>query len=492
MLSIKMSSVVYKNLIGGEWVESSSGETFRDVNPANTDDVIGVFTKATVEDVRHAIDVAYDSQGKWASTPAPQRGKVLYKAAEILETQVDELARLLTREEGKTLAEARAEVVRAVDIFKFYASMGYRLYGQTIPSADPKVFLYTRREPLGVVSVITPWNFPIAIPAWKIAPALVSGNAVVFKPASYTPMIALKLVEALEKAGIPAGVVNFVTGSGGAVGVEMIRNPKVDAVTFTGSYDVGSWIYRNAPNNPRIIRIQLEMGGKNATVIMEDADLDRSVEVVVKGAFALTGQACTATERLLVHERVYDEFMKKLVERTSRIKIGNGLSEGVEMGPLIGENEKKKVLSYYELGKQEGAKIAYGGGEPRGGEYGKGYFVEPTIFTDATPDMRICQEEIFGPVVAVMRFKTFEEAVEIVNNSNYGLITTICTNNMSYVQRYVESVKTGVVKVNRPTIGLELQAPFGGVRASSSDTFREQGDVAIDFFTRIKTIYQGI
>lgn len=484
--------VLYKNLIGGEWVESSSGRSFRDVNPADTRDVIGVFPKATTEDVRRAIDIAYDSQPKWERTPGPGRAKVLYKAADILEGMTDDLAQTLTREEGKTLAEARGEVIRAIDILRFFAGSGYRLSGQTLPSSDPGVMLYTKREPLGVVSVITPWNFPIAIPAWKIAPALVAGNAVVFKPASYTPLIGLRLVEALERAGLPPGVMNFVTGSGGEIGDEMVKNPKIDAVTFTGSYDVGTSIYRLAPDNPRIIRVQLEMGGKNATVVMEDADLDQAVDVVVRGAFSLTGQACTATERLLLHEEIYDAFLKRLVEKASAIKIGNGLERDVGMGPLVGENEKRKVLSYYELGRSEGARLLYGGGEPRGEEYRYGFFVEPTIFADATPDMRICQEEIFGPVVAAIKVSSIGEAIEIANNSHYGLISTICTNNLSYVKEYIDRVETGVVKVNRPTIGVELQAPFGGVKGSSSDTYREQGDAAIEFFTRIKTVYVGV
>jgi aldehyde dehydrogenase (NAD+) len=416
----------------------------------------------------------------------------LFKAAEIMEGMVDELSRLLTREEGKTLQEARAEVVRAVEIFRFYAGAGYRIYGQTIPSADPAVTLYTIREPIGVISIITPWNFPIAIPAWKIAPALISGNAVVFKPASYTPLIALKLVEALEKAGLPPGIVNFVTGSGLELGDEMVRNPKIGAITFTGSHDTGAAIYRLVHERSRTLRIQLEMGGKNATVVMEDADLDQAVDVVVRGAFSLTGQACTATERVLVHEKIYDMFLRRLVERTARIRLGNGLEKDVDMGPLVGENEKKKVLSYYELGREEGAKLLYGGGEPEGEAFTYGYFVEPTIFADATPDMRICQEEIFGPVVAAIPISNIKEATEIANNSEYGLVASICTKNLAYVKEFAENIETGIVKVNRPTIGVELQAPFGGVKNSGSDTYREQGDMAIDFFTRIKTVYLGI
>jgi len=483
---------IYKNLIGGEWVESSSGKTFKDVNPADTRDILGIFTRASVEDVKRAIDIASEVQPKWGRTPGPVRGKILFKAAEILESMVDELSTLITREEGKTLQEARAEVLRAVEIFKFFASAGYRLYGQTFQSADPDITLYSRREPLGVISVITPWNFPIAIPVWKIAPALVSGNAVVFKPASYTPLIAFKLVEALQRAGVPQGIISYVTGSGSELGDEIVRNPKINAITFTGSHDTGASIYRMVHERSRMMRIQLEMGGKNATVVMDDADIDKAVDVVVKGAFSLAGQACTATERLLIHERIYDVFLRRLVEKTSRIKVGNGLEKDVDMGPLVGENEKKKVLDYYELGRKEGARLLYGGGEPEGENYAHGYFVEPTIFADAAPDMRICREEVFGPIVAAIRISSLKEAIEITNDSSYGLISSICTRNLTNVKEFVENVETGIVKVNRPTIGVEPQAPFGGVKDSGSDTYREQGDVAIDFFTRFKTIYLGI
>ncbi len=484
-----MARNLFPCVIGGEKIFSPDGRTFRDINPADTGEVVAEFPQLSREDAAKAIDAAREAQVKWASTPAPERGRILVKAAQILEDEADELARVLTREEGKTLAESRAEVARAVSIFRFYGVMGYRLRGEFTPSAEPNTHLFTLREPLGVVSIITPWNFPIAIPSWKIAPALISGNAVVFKPASYTPLIGYRIVDALHRAGLPPGVLNFVTGPGSTVGAELINSPKVDAISFTGSLEVGEEIKRAAGG--RNIRIQLELGGKNPAVILDDADMDRAVEMVVRGAFGLTGQACTATSRAIVLENVAEEFERKLVERVKRIKVGNGLAEGVEMGPVVGEKEMNKILDYIRVGIDEGAKLVLGGKRLMGPEHSKGYFLEPTIFTDVTPDMRIAQEEIFGPVLAVMRAHSFDEAVELANKIEYGLSASIFTRSLPRAFEFINRVQAGVVKVNKPTTGLEPHVPFGGFKKSSYGMVKEQGEAALDFYTKIKTVYLG-
>lgn len=476
-------------MVNGEKIFAKDGRVIRDINPANVDEVVAVFPALSRDDAVMAIEGAKEAQTQWASLPAPERGKVLIKASQIMENEAEELARILTREEGKTLAESRAEVWRAISIFRFYGVMGYRLRGEVAPSADLRTHLFTVREPLGVVSIITPWNFPIAIPSWKIAPALICGNAVVFKPASYTPLIGYKVAEALHRAGLPPGVLNFVTGSGGEVGAELVINPEVDAISFTGSLEVGKEISQHA--SIRNIRVQLELGGKNPAVVLDDADLGKAVEMIVKGAFGLTGQACTATSRAIVHEKVADQFEKKLIERVSRIRVGNGLSEGVEMGPVVGEKELKKIVSYIELGVQEGAKLVYGGRKLDGNEYSKGYFLEPTVFTDVTSDMKIAQEEIFGPVLSVIHVSSFDEALDVANNTQYGLSASIFTQNLAKAFEFANRIQAGVVKINKPTTGVELQVPFGGYKQSSFGMMKEQGETAIDFFTKIKTVYIG-
>ncbi|MDA4135216.1 MAG: aldehyde dehydrogenase family protein, partial [Thaumarchaeota archaeon] len=371
---------VCKNLIGGEWVHVETDGTFEDTNPADTRQVLARFPKANLETVRSAIDAAWEAQKKWGEVTSPERSKVLFKAAEILEAEREDYAKLITTEEGKTLAESRGEVTRTLSVLRFFSGSGYRLYGITIPSEDPKVQIYTRREPLGVVSIITPWNFPILLACWKIAPALISGNSVVFKPASYTPIIGLRLVELFERAGLSKGVLNFITGSGEVLGDEMVRNPKVSAVSFTGSNPVGQSIQSVASSrkSPSMLRVQLEMGGKNPTVVMDDSDLENASDIVMKAAFGVTGQSCSATERVIVHTAVYDAFLKRLVEKASRIKIGNGM-EGADMGPLVSMVEKKKVLGFFEAGRGEGARVAYGGAAPQDEEHAHGAFVQPTI-----------------------------------------------------------------------------------------------------------------
>jgi len=478
------------NFIGGRWVAAEGGGTFGVTNPATAGQVVGEFQLSTKEDARKAIESAASSFPSWRSTPGPQRGKVLFKAADLIESQVEDFARTLTLEEGKTLADSLGEVRRAVDLFRFYGGQGSRLDGRTYPSNFPKTLLYSVREPVGVVALMTPWNFPIAIPAWKIAPALVSGNTVVFKPASLAPFIATKLVSALERAGLPAGVLNLVTGPGSTVGEELTLNKGVDAISFTGSYEVGDGIQRARANSGKMARVQLEMGGKNPTIVLPDARLEEAVEVVAKSAFGLTGQACTATSRVMVHESVKDRFTSMLVSRAKALRVGNGLEQGVEMGPAVSKSELEKDLNYVEVGQHEGARLIAGGGGLAGNGV-EGNFIQPTVFDSVSPDMRIAKEEIFGPVLSVFEVKDFEEAIELANRSEFGLTACICTSSIASALEFADRVQAGVVKVNRPTVGLELQVPFGGIKKSSSDSFKEQGEEGIDFYTRIKTVYMG-
>ncbi len=477
------------NLIDGQWSSSISGATFTVRNPAQPIQTLGDFQLSAREDAKRAIDAAHSAFQSWRGTPGPQRGKILYRAAEIIESRLDEFARALTAEEGKTLADSTGEVRRAIDLLRFYGGQGSRLDGRTYPSGFPRTFLYSVREPVGVVSLMTPWNFPIAIPTWKLAPALVSGNTVVFKPASLTPGIATKLVSAVEEAGLPKGVLNLVTGPGGTVGEELAVNPKIDAVSFTGSYEVGDGIQRARANSGKMARIQLEMGGKNPTIVLPDAKLEDAVEVVAKSAFGLTGQACTATSRVVVHQSVKERFTKMLVDRAKNFRFGNGTEQGVEMGPAVSGPELEKDVRYIEIGQKEGARLIAGGMAPQNPS--SGYFIEPTIFDGVSSDMRIAKEEIFGPVLSVFEVSNAEEAVELANKSDFGLTACICTTSLGSALEFADRVQAGIVKINRPTVGLELQVPFGGIKKSSSDSFKEQGEEGIDFYTRMKTVYVG-
>ncbi|MEM3394418.1 MAG: aldehyde dehydrogenase family protein [Nitrososphaerota archaeon] len=486
-----MQPIKYKNYIDGEYVESLSGEQFLDINPANINDVLGSFQSSTREDAKKAISAALEAQEKWAETPPGERGRILIKASEILDSMKEDLVTILTREEGKTLNDSRVEVNRAVSLFRFYGVLASRIHGESLQSSELRTHLITVKEPVGVVSVITPWNFPIAIPSWKIAPALACGNTVVFKPASYTPLIGYMLVEALVKAGIPKGVINYVTGSGSTVGLEMITNKNVDAITFTGSLEVGEEIRRQSALAGKNIRIQLELGGKNPAIILPDANIDKAVEMVARGAFGLTGQVCTATSRAIVLDKVAEEFTRKIVEKAKKLRVGNGLREGVDLGPVVGQRELDKVLSYIEIGMREGAKLLTGGRRLTGGEYDTGYFVEPTVFADVTPDMRIAKEEIFGPVLAIMVASSLDEAIEIANSVDYGLAASIFTNSLDKAFEFISRIKAGVVKINKPTTGIEIQVPFGGYKKSSTETFRELGEAVIEFYTKTKTIYMG-
>ncbi|HXF61647.1 MAG TPA: aldehyde dehydrogenase family protein [Caldilineaceae bacterium] len=476
---------VFKNLIGGEWVDSSSGESFERENPAKHGDVIGTFPSSTKEDTRRAIEAAQAALRDWANMPPPARGAILDKASRIIEARMDEYAETLSREEGKTRAEALGEVTRARDIFRYYAGEGWRAGGDVLPSNTTGELLYTRREPLGVIALITPWNFPIAIPAWKMAPALAYGNTVVFKPASLAPRSGLLLVEALLEAGLPKGVVNYITGSGRNVGDELVSSPKVNGISFTGSYHVGAGIYEKAIKN--MTRVQLEMGGKNPMVVLNDADLELAVKLAVTGGFGLTGQACTATSRVIVEERIADQFAQALTDAAKKVVVGEGLEPGVQMGPAVSEDQLRTDLEYIDIGKREGAKLLAGGGQARDG----GYFIQPTVFDYVDPQMRIAQEEIFGPVIGIIRAKDFDDAIEKANDIGFGLSAGVVTNNLQRAFQFANRIEAGVVKINEPTTGLALQAPFGGFKHSSANTFKEQGQAAIEFYTRIKTIYVG-
>ncbi|GAC1361981.1 MAG: aldehyde dehydrogenase family protein [Herpetosiphon sp.] len=478
-------STAYKNLIAGQWVDSADGATFDNVDPAMPGTIIGTFPRATKDDTQRAIAAAQDALASWKATPAPTRGAILYRASDVLERRADEIAKALTREEGKTLTEAKGEVLRARDIFRFFGGEGWRVGGAVLPGNTTAELLYTRREPLGVIALVTPWNFPIAIPAWKMAPALVYGNTVVFKPASDAPHSALLLVEALMEAGLPAGVLNFVTGSGSVVGNELATSAGVHGLSFTGSYEVGSEIYGKAIK--QLTRVQLEMGGKNGLVVLNDADLALAIDLAVKGGFGLTGQACTATSRVIVEEGIADRFVEGLAHAARSIRIGNGLDKGIEMGPAVTERQLEADLAYIKIGQDEDAKLVAGGA--RGD--GRGHFIQPTVFDHVDPKMRIAQEEIFGPVVSVLRVADFDAALETSNGIGFGLTAGVVTNNLQHAFAFANGSDAGVIKINQPTTGLALQAPFGGFKQSSANTFKEQGQAAIDFYTRTKTIYMG-
>ncbi|MBC8001581.1 MAG: aldehyde dehydrogenase family protein [Opitutaceae bacterium] len=477
----------YQNFIGGEWVPATSGQAFKNQNPADTREAVAEYPLSGKADAAAAIDAAKKAFAGWAATTPVGRGRVLSKASQILESRKPELAELLTREEGKTLAEATGEVQRAVDIFRFFGGLSYTIGGQTIPHDLPGNLLYTRREPLGVVALITPWNFPIAIPAWKLAPALLSGNSVVMKPASQAPAMTLELAKVLAEAGLPKGVLNVVTGDGRSVGGELTENPAIAALSFTGSHGVGSQIYLQLAK--RMTRAQMEMGGKNPTIVLGDADLDLAARLVAIAGFGLTGQACTATSRVIVEKSVAEAFTAKLVEKAKAIVVGNGLKQGVTMGPAVNQQEFDGNLNYIDIAQKEGAKLVYGGKRLTDGDLAHGFFMEPAILNEVTPSMRIAKEEVFGPVVAVIAVENFDEALAVANGVDVGLSASIVTRDIKKAMLYTEKIEAGVVKVNQISTGLALQAPFGGVKKSSTDSFKEQGAGAIDFYTKIKTVY---
>jgi len=479
-------SRTYLNYVGGKWTECQSRKTFANINPADTAETVGLFQASSAEDMQAACAVAAQAQPAWATLPAPRRGEFLFKAAEILESRLSQLGEDMTREEGKTLPEAKAEVKRAINIFRYFGGEGARQFSYQIPSERENVFCYTLRKPLGVVALITPWNFPSAIPAWKMAPALVAGNTVVIKPASLAPLSAYRLVEALHEAGIPAGALNYVTGGGGAVGNSLVEYPAVRAVSFTGSCEVGNALYDRVTR--RRIRIQLEMGGKNPTIVLRDADLDYAVDILVNGAFFSTGQKCTACSRAIVEKAIYEPLLEKLVAKAKKMKVGNGLEPGVDMGPAVDASQLETDLKYIEVAKQEGARLACGGNRLTGGAYDKGYFIEPTIFTGVAPEMRIAQEEVFGPVLAVLSAQDFDDAMRLANCVRFGLSASLVSRDLTRVHQFINRIEAGLITVNLPTAGVEYQLPFGGTKGSSFG-MREQGPLALDFYTEARTVY---
>lgn len=477
----------YQHFIGGQWVAGGSGRTFSTRNPADNRETVATYALGDQADAAAAFAAAREAFPKWAAQTPVARGRILSKASQILEGRKAELAELLTREEGKTLTEATGEVQRAIDICRFYGGLSYTVGGQTIPHDLPGNLLFTRREPLGVVALITPWNFPIAIPAWKAVPALLCGNTVVLKPASAAPAMAFELARALAEAGLPAGVLNVVAAEGRAFGAEVASNPVVQAVSFTGSHGVGSQLYQAVA--PRMVRCQLEMGSKNPTLVLADADLDLAARLVAIAGFGLTGQACTATSRVIVERSVLPAFTEKLVALARAWKVGPGLVPGVQMGPAVNEAELQGNLDAVAQAQSEGARLVWGGARLTEGDLAHGWFLQPAVLGDVTPAMRVAREEIFGPVVAVMGVDGFDEAIALANAVPYGLSASLVTRDFKKAMLYAERIECGVVKVNQISTGLALQAPFGGVKQSSTDSFREQGLAALDFYTRTKTVY---
>jgi len=472
------------SFIDGKWVHPKSNRLVRNINPADPADVLAEFPAASTDDVERAIAVAQAAFRAWKKTPGPERGRVLWRAADIARQRADEIARTLTREEGKILKEAKGEVMKGISLLEFYAGEGFRMHGKTLPSEARDTFSYTVRQPLGVVGLIAPWNFPWAIPVWKSAPALAAGNCVIFKPAELTPATASLLTEIYAEAGLPPGVFNMLVGSGSVVGEGMVRSPALRAISFTGSNEVGGALYAKAAQ--RGAKVTCEMGGKNAVIVMPDADLDKAAVAIHGGAFGSTGQRCTATSRVIASPSVKDALVERLVEAAKKIKVGPGLDESVDMGPAVDEKQWKTDFDYIAIGQREGARLVLGGRKPE--HLGNGYFVEPTIFDNVAPTMRIFKEEIFGPVLSVSTAKNLDEALTFANGVEYGLTASIFTENIDTIMRFVEEVETGMVHVNEPTIGGEAQLPFGGTKATGVGE-REMAEEGLNFFTELKTVF---
>jgi aldehyde dehydrogenase (NAD+) len=476
----------FQNFINGQWVDAKSGKTSANRNPANWDDIVGLFPKSGKEDIDEAVKAARATYEKWRLMPAPARGDILRKIGDLLVKNKEDIAHEMTREMGKVLDETRGDVQEGIDTAYYAATEGRRLFGHTVPSELPNKFAMAIRVPIGVAGIITPWNFPMAIPTWGIFPAILSGNTVVFKPASDTPKTATTLVQIMMEAGIPEGVVNLVHGAGGEVGNAIVTHPDVDMILFTGSSEIGKQISRDA--SATLKRVSLELGGKNAQIVMDDADLELALDGVLWGAFGTTGQRCTATSRLILHENVYEKFMEMLVERTKRLKLGDGLHPTIDVGPCINEAQRRIVQSYVEIGKNEGAQLVCGGAIANQGDLAKGWFYEPTIFGNVKPTMRIAQEEIFGPVLSVIRTTSFEEAIGILNGTIYGLSSSLYTRDVNRAFAAIRDIQAGITYINVPTIGAEAHLPFGGVKQTGNG-HREGGWAVYDFFTEWKSVY---
>ncbi|CAN7391981.1 aldehyde dehydrogenase family protein [Devosia sp. LjRoot3] len=474
-------SELHKNLINGEWIGSDGVEN---INPSNLNEVVGVYARATVEETKQAIAAAKAAFPAWSRSGILERHAILRKTADEILARKQELGELLSREEGKTLPEGIGEVTRAGQIFDFFAGEVLRLSGEVLPSVRPGVGVEITREPLGVIGIITPWNFPIAIPSWKIAPALAYGNTVVIKPADLVPGSTWAIVDILVRAGLPKGVLNLVMGKGSVVGQTMLDSKDVNAISFTGSVGTGKRVAAASIEHNR--KFQLEMGGKNPTIVLDDADLKVAVETVAQSAFFSTGQRCTAASRVIVTEGIHDAFVEALAERTRNLRVGDALDKNTEIGPVVDPSQLKQDTDYIEIGRQEGAKLVAGGERVKAAT--EGYFLQPTLFTEATNSMRIAREEIFGPVAAVIKVKDYEEALATSNNTEFGLSAGIVTTSLKYATHFKRNSEAGMVMVNVPTAGVDFHVPFGGRKGSSYGP-REQGRYASEFFTIVKTAY---
>src|SRR6202790_3037833 len=477
---------IFKNFINGEWVESRSGKAYENRNPANTDELVGMFVSSNEEDVSTAVDAANEAYRSWRLVPAPKRAEILYRAAEMLLQHKEQFSKDMTREMGKVLAETRGDVQEAIDMTYYMAGEGRRLFGQTTPSELPDKFAMSVRQSIGVCGLITPWNFPMAIPSWKMMPALICGNAVVLKPAEDTPLSSYHLVEIMAEAGVPPGVINLVSGDGPGAGALLSSHPEVPVVSFTGSTATGRIIAETCA--PAFRHYSLEMGGKNIILAMDDANLDLAVDGAIWGGFGTSGQRCTAASRVAVHKSVYKEFVGRFVERAQKLRVGDGLDPAVDMGPCINEQQLQTVMSYVEIGKKEGAKLLIGGKRLEKDAYARGWFYEPTIFGETDAKMRIAQEEIFGPVVCLIPIDSFEQGIEVANGVPYGLSASIYTRNVNRAFAAIQELYTGIVYVNAPTIGAETHLPFGGTKQTGNG-HREAAIAAIDFYTEWKTVY---
>ena len=480
-----MSYPTYQNLIGGQWLHALSGKTILNLNPADHTDVVGAFPSSHAGDVDLAVAAAKKAFAAWRLVPAPKRAEILLRAGLLLEQRKEQYAREMTREMGKVLVETRGDVQEAIDEAFYVAGEGRRLFGQTTPSELPNKFAMSVRMPVGVVGLITPWNFPMAIPSWKLFPALVAGNTCVIKPATDTPLSTYNLVQALVDAGLPPGVVNIVSGSGSATGAALVEHPDVRAISFTGSSEVGSLVAQRAAATFK--PVSLEMGGKNAQIVMDDANLELALDGALWGAFGTTGQRCTATSRILLQKGIAAEFTEKLVARAKKLKVGNGLDEQIEVGPQVNQSQIETSTRHVEIALAEGARLLCGGHALTEGSYARGNFFEPTVLGGVTPEMRIAREEVFGPVVSLFEFESFEEAIEIANSIDYGLSTALYTRDVNRAFAAIRDLEAGITYINAPTIGAEVHLPFGGVKRTGNG--HREGLGALDFFTTWKAVY---
>lgn len=475
-----------RNFIDGAWVEGSTRKTIDNTNPADARQILGQVVRSTKEDTQRAIAAAKSAFDGWRRVPAPRRGGIVLEAMRLMNQRKEALARALTLEEGKTLAESLGEVQKAINVLEFMAGEGRRLNGTTVPSELPRTFAYTVRAPLGVVGVVTPWNFPVCIPAWKIAPALVAGNTIVFKPATITPWTAKLLTEIFADAGVPKGVLNLVYGSGSDVGQVIADDKDVRAISFTGSNEIGSKLYESGSRTLK--KVQCEMGGKNPVIVLADADLDLAAAATAQGAFGSTGQRCTATSRAVVIDSVADAFVERVTAHAKKLRVGSGMSSGIDMGPSVDEGQMNTVLAFHQIAKDEGAKLVTGGTRLRDGDLAHGWFTAPTVYDHVRSESRLGQEEIFGPVLSVIRVKDWAEAVQVANSVPYGLTSSIFTADVTRAMEYAEEIDSGMLHVNSSTVGGEAQLPFGGTKATGVGQ-REMGQTAVDFYSEWKTVY---